>query len=438
MLAAGDKEVSTVSWGAAFPTEWPRKRIKFLCRFAGGGTPEKGNPEYWNGDIPWVSPKDMQSTTIDDTEDHITADGLECSAARLVAPGAVLLVMRSGILRHSIPVAINRVSVALNQDMRALIPLPQVEARFLARLLEGHQQQLLNVWSKVGSTVESLESDLVGETQIAVPTLDQQLAIADYLDRETTRLDALVAAKERGLGLLAEKRRALITRTVTRGLDSRASLDDSGIPWLGQIPSHWEIAALRFLVNLTSGATPDTGEPEYWDGEIPWVSPKDMKLNEITDTQDHVSEMALSESTLRLIEPDAVLVVVRGMILAHSFPTALNRKPITINQDMKALRCCSTLAPRYLRDFFHGFEKHIVSLTDSSTHGTRRLDTAVLGRLEIPLPPLEEQQQIVTYIGEATSRLDALQSATRNSMALLKERRAALIAAAVTGQLEVT
>ena len=429
--------MSTVSWGAAFPTEWPRKRIKYLCRFAGGGTPDKGNPEYWNGDIPWVSPKDMKSGTIDDTEDHITTDGLESSAARLVAPGAVLLVMRSGILRHSIPVAINRVSVALNQDMRALIPIPQVEARFLARLLEGHQQHLLNAWSKVGSTVESLESDLVGKTEVSVPALGRQRAIVDYLDRETARLDALVAAKERVLGLLAEKRRALITRAVTRGLDPGAPLRDSGIPWIGEIPAHWEAVALRFLVDLTSGGTPDTGNPEYWDGEIPWVSPKDMKQEEITDTKDHVSEMALSESTLRLIEPGAVLIVVRGMILNHSFPVALNRRQVTINQDMKALRCRQGLTPHYLRDFFRGFEDHNVSLADFSTHGTRKLDTEVLGRLEIPLPPLSEQQQIKIYIDEATSRLDSLHSATRSSMDLLKERRAALIAASVTGRIDI-
>ena len=165
--------------------------------------------------------------------------------------------------------------------------------------------------------------------------------------------------------------------------------------------------------------------------------PKGMKQNEITDTRDHVSELALLECTLRLIEPGAVLIVVRGMILAHSFPTALNSKPVTINQDMKALRCCPTLAPHYLRNFFHGVEEHTVSLADSSAHGTQKLDTAVLGRLEIPLPPLLEQQQIVTYIDEATSRLDALQAATGISMALLKERRAALIAAAVTGQIDV-
>ena len=291
--------------------------------------------------------------------------------------------------------------------------------------------------SVIEATIGNVNGEKYANLLVPVPPLAQQHAIADYLDRETARLDALVAVKERVLGLLAEKRRALITRAVTRSLDPNVPLRDSGIPWLGEIPAHWKIVALRFLVDLSSGATPDTGKPEYWDGEIPWVSPKDMKQNEITDTRDHVSELALSECTLRLIEPGAVLIVVRGMILAHSFPTALNNKSVTINQDMKALRCCPTLTPHYLRDFFHGFEEHTVSLADSSAHGTRKLDTAVLGRLEIPLPPLLEQQQIVTYIDEATSRLDALESATGTSMALLKERRAALIAAAVTGQIDL-
>ena len=308
---------------------------------------------------------------------------------------------------------------------------------FLFRCLQAKPVRVQLELAANGVTRFGIPKSEIGTMRLPVPPLTQQRAIADYLDHETARLDALVAVKERVLGLLAEKRRALITRAVTRSLDPNVPLRDSGIPWLGEIPAHWKIVALRFLVDLSSGATPDTGKPEYWDGEIPWVSPKDMKQNEITYTRDHVSELALSECTLRLIEPGAVLIVVRGMILAHSFPTALNNKSVTINQDMKALRCCPTLTPHYLRDFFHGFEEHTVSLADSSAHGTRKLDTAVLGRLEIPLPPLLEQQQVVTYIDEATSRLDALESATGTSVALLKERRAALIAAAVTGQIDL-
>lgn len=186
---------------------WPRLRLKHACRFIGGGTPDKGNEGYWSGKIPWVSPKDMKSDVIRDTEDHISEEGLQNSATRLVGAGAVLVVMRSGILRHSVPVAINAIPVALNQDMRAMIPDERIEPRYLVRLIEGHQAELVRAWSKEGTTVESLESDLLGETEIPVPPRWQQRNIADYLDRETARLDALIASKEKVLRLLAEKRR---------------------------------------------------------------------------------------------------------------------------------------------------------------------------------------------------------------------------------------
>ncbi len=323
-------------------------------------------------------------------------------------------------------------------ELHVLTPGPELDSRFLYYITVDPRFRQLGEACMTGTAGQQrVPEDFVRDVRVLVLPLSQQHAIADLLDFETARLDALVAAKGRLLGLLTEKRRALITRVVTRGLDPNAPLRDSGIPWLGEIPAHWEIVALRFLVHLSSGATPDTGRPEYWDGEIPWVSPKDMKQDEITDAQDHVSKLALSESSLRMIEPGAVLIVVRGMILAHSFPTAVTRKPVTINQDMKALHCCSMLDPHYLRNYLRGIEGHTVSLADSSAHGTRRLETEKLGRLEILLPPLPEQQQIVAYINEATASLDALQSATGNSIDLLKERRPALIAAAVAGQIDV-
>ena len=420
--------MSTVSWGATFPTEWPRKRIKYLCRFAGGGTPDKGNPEYWNGEIPWLSPKDMKSATINDTEDHVTTDGLESSATKLVAPGAVLLVMRSGILRHSIPVAINRVSIALNQDMRALIPFPQVEARFLARLLEGHQQQLLNVWSKVGSTVESLESDLVAETEIAVPALDQQRAIADYLDRETARLDALVAAKERVLGLLAEKRRALITRAVTRSLDPSAPLRDSGIPWLGEIPARWETERARWLFRERDERS-DTGEEELLTvSHLTGVTPrseKDVNMFEAATTEGYkiclsgdlvINTLWAWMGAMGVASEDGIVspaynVYEPGVRLDPSYVDALVRLPV--------------------------FAQEVTRYSKGVWSSRLRLYPEGFFSVSLPVPTLSEQREIVAHIANETRKLDELRAATERTTVLLKERRAALIAAAVTGQIDV-
>ena len=430
--------MSTVSWGVAFPTEWPRKRIKYLCRFVGGGTPAKGNSEYWNGEIPWVSPKDMKSATVEDTEDHITTAGLESSATKLVAPGAVLLVMRSGILRHSIPVAINRVSVALNQDMRALIPLPQLEARFLARLLEGHQQQLLNVWSKVGSTVESLESDLVGETEIAVPALAQQRAIADYLDRETARLDALVAAKERVRELLAEKRRALITRAVTRGLDPRAPLRDSGIPWLGDIPPHWEVWKLGHSASVGNGSTPSRSNSTYWtDGTIPWLNSSVVNRYEATEADQFVTESALRECHLPLVRSSSVLVAItgqgktRGQAVVLSFGATINQHLAYVSPDR------SRLDPWFLRWILLSAYAFLRSISDAAGGTKGALTCEDVTNVRVPVPPIDEQRAIVAHIANETGKLDDLRAVTERTTALLNERRAALIGAAVTGQIGV-
>jgi len=423
--------VRSVSWGAAFPDSWPRTRIKHISRFAGGGTPDKGKPEYWNGDIPWVSPKDMKAATIVDTEDHITEEGLASSATKLVAPGAVLLVMRSGILRHSIPVAINRVPVALNQDMRALTPIAQVDARYLSRLLEGHQQQLLNAWSKVGSTVESLESDLVGETEIAVPPLAQQRAIADYLDRETARLDALVAAKQRVLGLLAEKRRALITRAVTRGLDPRAPLRDSGIPWLGEIPAHWETSKFTWSVFIVEGQVDPEVEPYC-----------DMSLIAPNHVESGTGRLLGQETAGDQGAISGKYHCRRGDVIYSKIRPALRKATIAIEEclcsaDMYPLRARDRLQPEFLLLYLLSEPFTTWAVLESNRVAMPKINREALSEIRIPVPSPAEQSLIVAHVQDATARIDSIRSATEGTLALLKERRAALIAAAVTGQLEV-
>ena len=287
------------------------------------------------------------------------------------------------------------------------------------------------------STIQHLTAEKLRVVRYPAPPRDQQCAIAGYLDRETARLDALIAEKERLLKLLAEKRHTLITRAVTRGLDPDTPMRDSGIPWLGKIPAHWSLAPLRFLVSFVGGATPDTGKEKYWSGDVPWVSPKDMKHGEIEGSEDHVTELAVFDTSLRMVPPGSVLVVVRGMILAHSFPAAITKAPVTVNQDMKALLCREILDPWFLRDYFRGVEHYLVTLADSSAHGTRKLETERLGQVPILVPPRAEQKQIAWYLSDSTSKIDKTRMATERTIALLKERRAALIAAAVTGQIDV-
>ncbi len=437
--------MTAVRWGMPVPSHWPRTRVKYVCRFVGGGTPDKGNIEYWNGEIPWVSPKDMKSSEVVNTEDHITKAGLDSSAAKLVETGAVLIVMRSGILRHSIPVAINRVPVTLNQDMRALIPASALEPRYLARLIEGHQRQFLNVWSKEGTTVESLESDLVADTEIAMPPLLQQRAIADYLDRETAQLDELVAAKERVLGLVAEKRRALITRAVTRGLDPGAPFRDSGIPWLGEIPAHWDVQRLKFLVpRIEQGWSPECHNVPASDEE--WGVLKAGCCNGGMFNQQENKSLPLN------LAPPLDLEVKPGDIVMSraSGSTELIGSVALVPEGTRSRLLLSDKTYRILLDTTRATQSYFVIALGSDV-GRVQVQEVVSGaaglanniaqgdikEFAIPLPPVDEQVAIVDYITAETAKLDALRAATERTIALLKERRAALIAATVTGKINV-
>lgn len=162
----------------------------------------------------------MKSLEINDAEDHVTSEALADSASSLVEAGSVLVVVRSGILRRCIPVAMNTVAVALNQDMKAF-QAHKVDARFLMFFILGNQEQLLILWRKQGSTVESLEQPLIGSTAISLPPKLEQQAIVAHIDSELEKIENLICKYSRELELLTEYRASLISHAVTGKIDVR-------------------------------------------------------------------------------------------------------------------------------------------------------------------------------------------------------------------------
>jgi len=273
--------------------------------------------------------------------------------------------------------------------------------------------------------------------RISLPGLDEQQAIAAFLDRETGKIDTLVAKKRRLIELLKEKRTALISHAVTKGLNPDAPLEPSGIDWLGDVPAHWEFTKLGFMVAMCGGSTPSKSNDVYWRGDIPWVSPKDMKVREIVDSEDHLSELAVDETSLQLLEPPVVLMVVRGMILAHTFPVAITKVPVTINQDMKALTPGETCSPEYLLNLLNGITRAILGIVEESAHGTKVLRMPLWKHVGVFLPDVKEQQSICDHISEVNARFDRLTAKVDSVIERLLECRTALISAAVTGKIDV-
>ncbi len=272
---------------------------------------------------------------------------------------------------------------------------------------------------------------------IPVRTVEEQFAIAAFLDRETGKIDALIAEQEKLLTLLAEKRQAIISHAVTNGLNPNAPMKDSGVPWLGEVPAHWNVIPLKHLVSLKSGGTPSKENLDYWDGEVPWASARDLKSDTLSDTTEHITAVALASGVSTLLPAGVVLVVVRGMILARTFPVTETLVPMAINQDLKAVLPKVGLNGSFLAWLLRGTAGESLQRLDEAGHGTKalRMDAWTSMRLPVPLEP--EQKEIVDFIVKRAGELDSLAGEAEHAIALLKERRSALIAAAVTGKIDV-
>lgn len=277
----------------------------------------------------------------------------------------------------------------------------------------------------------------LGAVNIPLPTLPEQTAIAAFLDREAAKIDALVAEQRRLVELLREKRQAVISHAVTRGLNPEAPLKPSGIDWLGDVPEGWEVLPLKYLATFSSGGTPSKDRLDYWEGEIPWASARDLKTEVLHDTALHLTGSAIADGAATLQPVGSVLVLVRGMTLAKAFPVCIAGVDMAINQDLKALRPSRRMAGDFLAWALRGTEKESLARIDEAGHGTKALRMETWTSLELPVPPMDEQVRISRFLEERTRDIDALITTAETAIALLQERRAALISAAVTGKIDV-
>ena len=313
-----------------------------------------------------------------------------------------------------------------------------LDGRFLLRTLQTRQVQVQLELAAKGMTRFGLPKYEIGKTVLPIPPLRGQLAIADYIDRETTRLDALIAAKQRLLESLAEKCQALITRTVTRGLDSNVPMRDTDIPWLGEIPAHWETWKLGHVASIGNGSTPKRDNAAYWsDGRIPWVNSGVVNQSEVTSADQFVTAHAVQECHLPLVKAGSVLVAITGQGKTRGGAVVLSIDS-TINQHLAFIQPRrSSLRPWFLRWMLFAAYDFLRGISDGGGGTKGALTCEQVSDIRVAIPPPGEQAAILDHISVSKQRLDLLQSTAERTIAIIKERRAALIAAAVTGQIAV-
>ncbi len=429
---------SGVEWLGKVPEHWELPKIKHVAEIVGGGTPSRENPAYWNGTIPWVSPKDMKSERIRDSEECITELGLQGSSTCLIPIGRVLMVIRSGILQHTLPVAINDAPVALNQDLKAFTFDERLcKPQFFQRWVQGLNDLLLLAWASEGATVESINQTLLRDSILPVPSIAEQTAIAGFLDRETGKIDELVAEQRRLIELLKEKRQAVISHAVTKGLNPPRPTKPSRIEWLGDVPKHWTRSQPKyFTTKIVDGVH---FKPNYVDEGIPFVTVQNLtaglgisfkNLNYIIEVNhEEYFKRANPEKGDVLITKDGTLGVVRVVETDRVFSIFVSVAMLKPNKEL--------IDPWFMA---YALESDVVFQQFQARQlgsALKHIHLVELRNVFVMLPPLKEQREIVQALQIEGGRLETLLTEAERAIELLQERRTALISAAVNGKIDV-
>ena len=309
-------------------------------------------------------------------------------------------------------------------EFHVLRPGPRVTAdwvhRFLRRLsfrleAKGHFR------GAVGQ--QRVPEEFLASSLIPVPpTLDIQrriIARVEALLAELKEMRDLASAIRRDTGRIMN---AALAETVSE-------FDQCFDPLL--VSQLVEAGRLR----IRGGGTPPKANPAYWIGLIPWVSPKDMKSWSIDEAEDHISEKATHETSAKLIKQGVVLAVVRGMILAHTWPVAVTTVDVAINQDMKALCPDESLKPEYLGYVLRARAREVLPLVETAAHGTRRLKSETLEAVAIPDAPLPAQEQLISYLDHVQTEVDEMRRLQAQDAAILDQVEQSILERVFRGEL---
>ena len=416
---------SGVEWIGEIPVEWEVKPLKRVFKIVNGGTPSSSEENYWNGEIVWITPNDLSKLTevyIKDSERKITEDGLYNCSAKKVPMNSIIISTRAPIGY----VAIAGVDLCTNQGCKSLVPTKVINHEYFYYWIYSISFYL-NALGQ-GTTFMELSNSSLSMVELLIPSMNEQKAIANFLYEKTAEIDALIADKEKVIELLQEKRQAIISEAVTKGLNPNVRMKDSGIEWIGEIPGHWDIRRIKYLSNIRNVKASDGDNDKTYVG-LESIESKTGKL--LTNNNDE--QQAVGE-TANIFKKGDVLFGKLRPYLAKCIVADFNGR---CTSELLVLRTGSNMLPEYLYLFM--LSPIFIDVVNSSTYGAKmpRASWDFIGNLRIPLPSIKEQEEIVEYLIKLKNNMDDLIFDISTQINKLKEYRQSLISEAVTGKIDV-
>jgi type I restriction enzyme S subunit len=428
-----------VEWIGKIPEEWDLSKIKYIPKyeyksFVDGDWIEspyitdEGIRLIQTGNIGIGSYKEQGYRYI--SED--TFKDLNCTE---VYPNDVLICRLAGPVGRACLAPSLTERMITSVDVCILKPKDNIDRRYLVYILsyDGYLQEA--DFLARGGTRQRISRTQLGNINILLPPTDQQKSIANFLDQKTAEIDGLIADKEKLIELLQEKRQAIITETVTKGLNPNVKMKDSGIEWIGEIPEHWNVEPIKYMVKtIQTGTTPTTKNDDYFDGDIQWFTPGDFHgSKELYEASRKISNLAVIDNEARLFPKNTVMIVgigaTVGKVAKLGVEGSFNQQITGLIVNEQRLNC------DYLYYWLYINQETIKNISNYTTLPI--INNEFVKNFECLSLPLDEQQAIVNYLNQKTSEIDDLILKIRLQIQKLKEYRQSLISEAVTGKIDV-
>jgi type I restriction enzyme S subunit len=411
------------------PDGWAVVPAGELGEWRGGGTPSKSNDAFWrDGTIPWVSPKDMKRQYISDAEDHITEAAIAGSATNRIPENSILMVTRSGILQHSLPVAINTVSVTVNQDLKALSPFEGILPAYILRHLQADAQRILEAASKTGTTVESIDFDRLKAYPIRLAPLPEQKRIVAKVDGLTARTARARADLDRIPTLIARYKQRLLALAFSGELIGKEPAEGK-LPetrcW--NIPRDWKWVRFDEVAEIASNLVAPDSIPN-----LPHIAP------------DNIESGTARLLPYRTVSEDGLISAKNrfypGQVLYSKIRPYLRKAVIVdfdgaCSADMYPINVRSVLEPKYLLYWLISDDFARFTALHEGRTVLPKINQKALNGTPFPLPPLDEQTETVRRVEFAFNWLDRMAADHAAAARLLPKLDAAILAKAFRGEL---
>ena len=424
---------SGVEWLEEIPAHWEVRRLKYLVTVNDEALPETTDPDM---EITYVDIGNVDSVGgITGTED-LVFENAPSRARRIVRQGDVIISTVRTYLKAIARIGPTDTSLVVSTGFAVIRPR-HLDDGFVAYALSSPYFVERVVAHSVGVSYPAISASELICLDIAFPPLPEQRAIAGFLDRETARIDELVARKERLIELLREKRAALITRAVTRGLEPDAPMKDSGVDWLGEIPAHWEVKRLKHLLRepLQYGAN----EPSsHTDSD----SPRYVRITDIyedgTLRDDTFRSIPNEVAELYLLAEGDLLFARSGATVGKTFRYDPSWGIAAYAGYLIRARFDERLATPAFVEYFTRSQSYADWILSNFIQSTiQNVSAERYANLVVPKPPIPEQRAIAAFMDRETAKLDGLIAKVREAIDRLRELRTTLISAAVTGRIDV-